>query len=74
MDHVTLQFGADGRMVMIEPSVKAGLTRRAFRRNDSGHLEYCTLDAWERDGSRARFYGWASKELPASMTCNEDQP
>lgn len=68
VDHVTLETGSRGSLVMIEPD-QPGLTRRAFRRMPNGALEWATYADWQANGERARFYGFASRELPASMTC-----
>lgn len=65
---VTTRILSDGRLVLIEPEIATGLVRRAFyRRGDS--YDWCALDDLERNGTRARFYGYGPKELPDSMRC-----
>lgn len=68
-DHVTVEIGANGRLVMVEPELQPGLVRRVFWRTPADTLEWAALDDWRANGERARFYGFASRELPASMTC-----
>jgi hypothetical protein len=51
--------------VMIEPHNDKVLKRR--NRLPCGSLEWCYLSDWRADNERARFYGYGSKELPASM-------
>jgi hypothetical protein len=58
----------DGQMLMVEPVINPALDRRAFRRAGNAY-EWAHLSDVEANGTRARFYGWASKELPESMTC-----
>lgn len=53
--------------VIIEPATDHRLARRAFRRMDCGALEYAFLADWQANGERARFYGFASSELPSSF-------
>ena len=67
-DYVTLETGANGALVMVEPEVQPGLMRRVFRYLPDGALEYAPYDDWKAHGERARFYGFASRELPSSMT------
>ena len=67
-DYVSLEIGANGRTVMVEPETHPGLVRRVFRRCTNGALEYATLADWRAHGDRARFYGYASRELPDTMT------
>lgn len=66
-DHVTLETGPSGRLVMVEPELQPGLVRRVFYSTPDGALEWAALDDWRANGERARFYGFASRELPASM-------
>jgi len=47
----------------VEPK-RNGLDRRVFRRMACGALEWAHIAAWLEDFERARFYGFASKELP----------
>lgn len=66
---VTIEIGSLGSVVMVEPELRKGLTRRVFRRMADGrNLEWATYDDWRENGERARFFGYASRELPASMT------
>lgn len=64
---VTIETGSSGCMVLIEPPLRAGLTRRVFRYMPNGALEYATFEDWRANRDRARFYGFASRELPESM-------
>lgn len=64
---VTTEIGNDGRLVMVEPETHPNLTRRVFRYIGDA-LEYATLPDWRENNSRARWYGFASRELPPSMT------
>ncbi len=66
-DYVTVEIGNRGSLVMIEPELVAGLTRRVFRRMPDDSLEFCTLADWRENNERARFYGYCMRELPASM-------
>jgi hypothetical protein len=59
---------ASGATVLFEPELRPGLTRRVFRYTASGHLEWAAFADWAASGERARFFGFASRELPASMT------
>ncbi len=65
---VTLEIGPNGSTVMVEPALREGLTRRVFRYMADGSLEWATYDDWRSQRERARFFGFASRELPASMT------
>lgn len=47
----------------VEPA-RAGLQRRVFRRMECGSLEWCDLLDWYENRSRARFYGFCSRDLP----------
>ena len=69
IDYVTIEVGANGRVVMVEPPQRAGITRRVFSRVLDGSLEWAAFADWRENGQRARFYGFASRELPSSMTC-----
>lgn len=53
--------------VLIEPELQAGLTRRVFRYMKNGGLEWASFEDWRAYGERARFFGFASRELPTSM-------
>lgn len=53
--------------IMIEPEIRPGLDRRAFRRMPNGALEWAYLNDWLARGILARFYGYASRELPDSF-------
>lgn len=46
---------------------RPGLDRRVFRRMECGALEWAHYADWTRDASRARFYGYASRELPQNI-------
>lgn len=70
MLHVKIETDASGRIVMIEPKRRAGLDERVFRQIGESY-EWAHLKDYRENGPRARFYGWASKELPASMTSGE---
>lgn len=52
--------------LFIEPVSPHGLARRVFRRMEGGALEWANLDEWQALGERARFYGFASRDLPES--------
>ena len=65
---VTLEIGPNGSTVMVEPVLRKGLTRRVFRYMADGSLEWAAYDDWRSQHERARFFGFASRELPASMT------
>lgn len=52
---------------MIEPEINPGLDRRAFRRMPNGALEWAYLNDWLSHRERARFYGYANRELPDSF-------
>lgn len=65
---VTLEIGPNGSTVMVEPELRHGLTRRVFRRMLDGSLEWAAYEDWRMHHERARFYGFASRELPDSMT------
>jgi len=65
---VTLEIGPNGSTVMVEPVLLKGLTRRVFRYMADGSLEWAAYDDWRSQHERARFFGFASRELPASMT------
>ena len=45
-----------------------GLTRRVFRYMLDGSLEWAAYEDWRMHHERARFFGFASRDLPASMT------
>jgi len=66
-DGVTLITLPDGRLGMIEPVEK---NQRVFRRCGPYHefLEWSYKADIDKNGSRARWYGFASKELPSTMT------
>ena len=66
--HVTIEIGSNGSTVMVEPELRKGLTRRVFRRMLDGSLEWATYDDWRMHNERARFFGFASRDLPTSMT------
>lgn len=53
---------------LVEPVLRKGLTRRVFRYMADGSLEWAAYDDWRSQHERARFFGFASRELPASMT------
>ena len=66
---VTLLTLSNGQLLMVEPMGNPALDRRAFRQAGNAY-EWAHLSDVEKNGVRARFYGWASKELPSTMTCN----
>lgn len=66
-DFVTTEIDARGTMVLIEPEQRKGLDRRVFKQVGMA-WEWAHFADWKQHGSRARFYGWASRDLPASMT------
>ena len=68
IDYVTLETGSNGSIVMVEPELREGLTRRVFRRMPDGSLEWAAYTDWQVCNERARFFGFASGELPSSMT------
>ena len=48
----------DGSVGYLEQNVHAGLAPRVFRMiAGSDYLEHCSLEAFNIDGARARFYG-----------------
>lgn len=57
--------------VYIEPANESGLDRRVFRRMANGALEWAHFSDWESHGTRARFYGFASRDLPESIAAQE---
>lgn len=65
--YVKSEIGSDGRVALIEPPQRAGIDRRVFRQVGDC-WEWTHYSDWLAHGSRARFYGWSGKELPASMT------
>ena len=67
IDYVTVEIGFKGSTVMVEPELRKGLTRRVFRRMADGSLEWTSYEDWQAHNERARFFGFASRELPASM-------
>lgn len=69
---VTLEIGPYGSTVMVEPVLRKGLTRRVFRYMADGSLEWAAYDDWRSQHERARFFGFASRELPASMTSRKE--
>ena len=68
IDYVTVEIGSGGSTVMVEPELRKGLARRVFRRMLDGSLEWATYDDWRTHNERARFFGFASRDLPSSMT------
>lgn len=70
MTHVTTELDNRGVLVLIEPKQRKGLDRRVFREVEGG-WEWAHLADWREYGSRARFYGWGSRELPLTMTAND---
>lgn len=66
-DAVKTEIGPRGRLVLVEPQQKPGLDRRVFWQNGLA-WEWAHYADWKANGERARFYGWASKELPETMT------
>ena len=68
IDYVPIEIGSGGSTVMVEPELRKGLTRRVFRRMLDGSLEWAAYDDWRVHHERARFFGFASRDLPASMT------
>ena len=68
IDYVTVEIGSGGSTVMVEPELRKGLTRRVFRRMLDGSLEWAAYDDWRTHNERARFFGFASRDLPSSMT------
>ncbi len=63
---VTIETGAGGTVVMVEPERRKGLDRRVFKQVGNAY-EWAHFADWRESGERARFYGWASNELPESM-------
>ncbi|KKN94430.1 hypothetical protein LCGC14_0187770 [marine sediment metagenome] len=57
--------------IMIEPEQRPGIDRRVFRRMECGSLEWAHYSDWQANGTRARFYGYASKELPPLVAVRE---
>ena len=65
---VSLMTLSDGRLLMVEPEPHTkNLTRRCFHQMPDGALEWASYDDVQENGTRARFYGFASRELPATM-------
>jgi len=67
-DGVSALVLANGIMLLVEPMTNPNLDRRAFRSVGNSY-EWAHLSDVQANDVRARFYGWASKELPASMIC-----
>jgi hypothetical protein len=68
MNYVTTEIGNCGTLVLVEPELQPGLTRRVFKWAADGSLEWAAYVDWKENNERARFYHFASRELPASMT------
>ena len=68
IDYVTVEIGSNGSTVMDLSRSFHGLTRRVFRRMLDGSLEWAAYEDWRMHHERARFFGFASRDLPASMT------
>ena len=64
---IKIETGSNGRIVLVEPELQKGLTRRVFSYLADGSLEWAALSDWRENGERARFFGFASRDLPASM-------
>ena len=50
---------------------REGLDRRVFRRTPCGALEWAHFAEWVSDWTRARYYGFVSRELPANCERTE---
>lgn len=66
--HVTIETGPGGMTVMVEPEQRKGLDRRVFRQNPDNTYVWAHYADWHQNGERARFYAYALKELPMTMT------
>lgn len=67
MSGISLITLSDGSLCMVEPPQRPGLDRRVFR--DLGDsYEWAHLADVETNGHRARWYHYAPKELPDTMT------
>ena len=66
MNVVRLEIGRHGQCVTIEPTLSKGPDRRVFRQIGDQY-EWCHFSDWRQNNIRARWYGWASRELPDSM-------
>lgn len=64
---VSIMTLSDGTVCLVEPQQRQGLDRRAFRQCGNGY-EWAHLADVSENGRRARWYGYASKELPSTMT------
>ena len=53
-------------MVFYVERRRDGLDHRVFRRVECGALEWAHFKDWIEDWGGARFYGFASRELPAN--------
>lgn len=67
-DGVTTLTLSDGTFCLVEPEQRPGLDRRVFAEHDGGYVWAHYADV-QQHGKRARWYGWHSRELPATMTC-----
>lgn len=59
--------------VFIEPETDPRIARRVFRLMECGALEYALLTDWQESADRARFYGFASRELPSSFNTTKEE-
>lgn len=66
--HVTIETGPGGTTVMVEPERRNGLDRRVFRQEPDDTYVWAHYADWRKNGERARFYAYAPKELPTTMT------
>lgn len=65
MDGIDTHIMHDGTLLLVEPE-RPGLDRRAFKSVGEGYEWAHYADVVAHD-CRARFYGYAPKDLPASM-------
>lgn len=66
--HVTIETGPGGTTVMVEPERRNGLDRRVFRQEPDDTYVWAHYADWRKNGESARFYAYAPKELPTTMT------
>lgn len=66
-NHVSTMILSDGTTCLVEPPQREGSDRRVFRECGAG-WEWAHWREVASYGPRARWYGYASRELPETMT------
>ena len=56
----------DGTLCLVEPEQRKGLDRRVFRHCGKAY-EWAHFEDVTANGKRARWFGYAGKELPETM-------